>query len=75
MITLAPHLRNESRIGKWWRAGRKTMWGCPKCGQAHALISHKVNEDGNVMPSVICGKCDFHDYISLEEVAPEAVNF
>ena len=35
---------------------------------------HRVYEDGAVTPSMICGKCDFHDYVILDrQVAPEAV--
>ena len=75
MITLdlrIPGLR-EPRKGHWWRSNGHTFWGCPKCGQAHRLTTHRVMEDGEVVPSVICGKCDFHDFIALDEVAPEAV--
>ena len=71
--TLSPRLSHEGRKGKWWRSVGKTLWGCPQCGQAHVLTLHKVCDDGAVSPSVICGKCGFHDYISLEEVSPEAV--
>lgn len=74
MKHLIPHLHGEPRKGAWWRTNGKTMWGCPKCGQAHVLTPHHVYACGDVLPSVVCGKCDFHDYITLEEVAPEAVN-
>ena len=72
-VVLNVRLQGERRKGTWWRAGGRTMWGCPKCGQAHQLATHAVRSDGEVVPSVVCGKCDFHDFISLDEVAPEAV--
>lgn len=74
MKHLIPHLHGLPRKGAWWRAGGNTMWGCPKCGQAQVLAPHKVATDGEVLPSVVCGKCDFHGYVTLDEVAPEAVN-
>jgi predicted RNA-binding Zn-ribbon protein involved in translation (DUF1610 family) len=73
MLTLDLRTHGERRKGSWWRAGGKTMWGCPKCGQAHILATHTVRDDGEVYPSVVCGKCDFHDYICLDEVQPEAL--
>jgi hypothetical protein len=72
MITLVPHLHGKRRAGAWWTAGDALMWGCPNCGQAHRLTTHTLNEDGHVMPSVICFRGDFHDYIALEECSPEA---
>lgn len=75
MITLdlRVHGLGEPRKGKWWRTNGKTMWGCPKCGQVHQLVTHTVRDDGEVVPSVVCGKCDFHDFVTLDEVQPEAV--
>lgn len=73
--TLIPHLHGERRKGTWWRNRGQTFWGCPKCSQAHSLTTHTIREDGEVVPSVVCGKCDFHDYVTLEECAPEAVNY
>jgi len=70
--TLIPHLAHEPRKGTWWRNNDRNFWGCPKCGQAHEF-HHRVYEDGEVTPSMICGKCDFHDYVVLDEVAPECV--
>lgn len=70
--TLIPHLHGEPRKGTWWRSDNRNFWGCPKCGQAHEF-HHRVYEDGEVTPSMICGKCDFHDYVTLDEVAPECV--
>ena len=73
MKFLIPHLEHEPRQGTWWRNAGKNFWGCPKCGQAHTLTPHRVNPEGIVSPSVVCSKCDFHDYVTLEEVSPEAV--
>lgn len=74
VVTLIPHLQHEPRKGAWWHSGGRTFWGCPKCGQAHELTTHKIWSDGAVSPSIVCGKCEFHDYATLDEVAPEAVN-
>lgn len=67
VIHLIPYLDGEPRRGAWWHNGKHVVWGCPKCGQAHQLVTHQITEDGDVVPSVVCGKCGFHDYISLEE--------
>ena len=73
MIHLTARVEGDQRKGAWWRASGKTMWGCPKCGQAHVLTPHKVKPDGEVTPSCVCAKCDFHEYVTLDEVCPEAV--
>jgi ribosomal protein S27AE len=73
MKHLIPHLQHEPRKGTWWRNAGKTLWGCPQCGQAH-ILQHNVNEEGIVLPSVICGKCGYHDWIVLDEVAPECIS-
>jgi hypothetical protein len=40
-------------------------FACPKCKQMAAL-DHKIDNSGNVTPSVSCPyKCDFHDWIRL----------
>jgi C4-type Zn-finger protein len=72
MKTFAPRIGNDRR-GMWWTNKGALFWGCPECGQTHKLVTHSINEDGQVMPSVVCGKCDFHEYIVLEEVSPEAI--
>lgn len=72
--TLYPRVDAGQRAGKWWRGNGQTLWGCPKCGQAHVLSPHIIRADGEVTPSVVCAKCDFHDHVTLDEVAPECVN-
>jgi C4-type Zn-finger protein len=74
MRHLEPRLADEPPgKGKWWRAADKTLWSCPACGQVHVLSPHRVNYEGIVEPSVVCAKCDFHEYVALEECSPEAV--
>lgn len=72
---LIPRLEGQpKRQRQWWSIGKRVFWSCPTCGQAHELTTHKINEEGLVLPSVICEKCGFHAYVALEEVAPEVVN-
>lgn len=73
ITTLIPHLTYRPRKGAWWRGKGKTLWGCPDCGQPHELSTHGVQDDGQVFPSVVYGKCGFHDYVTLDEVSPECV--
>ena len=74
MRHLEPRVGGEDRKGKWWRASGQTLWGCPTCGQAHVLTPHRVADDGEVTPSVVCANCDFHEYVTLDEASPEAVS-
>lgn len=63
--------------GTWYPVkGGRVLWFCPACGQAKALVPHKIYADGTVLPSVVCGakSCEFHDYVTLEECQPEVVN-
>ena len=83
-IHLALNVDKRHKRGTWWKVRYQdgtpgAFWCCPKCGQSAGLKTHQIHADGAVMPSVICegatGKaCDFHDYITLDEVAPEVVN-
>jgi len=39
---------------------------CPGCGFAAALAgTHTIDASGDVMPSLDCPKCDFHDHVTL----------
>lgn len=49
------------------------LWSCPGCGRIAELDTHRVAADGEVSPSAVCSRCDFHDYITLDEVQPEVV--
>jgi len=74
MKHLKPRLLGDPKeAGQWWNFDGRTFWSCPKCGQAAELTTHKINEEGLVHPSVVCG-CGFHEYVAFEEVAPEVVN-
>lgn len=59
---------SKKNKGEWenWRG--RVFIGCPKCGEYGRLITHKIDKDGNVSPSVVCfnDQCDFHEYIHLE---------
>jgi len=48
---------------------RKASIVCPECGRMRLIISHTINADGTVSPSVVCGMsdCSFHEFIKLEE--------
>lgn len=48
--------RNEKRILKI---------ACPSCGQWGDLEDHSIDEHGQVVPSVDCPECDFHDLVIL----------
>lgn len=72
MFYLEPRLEGDPRKGHYWTQDARTFWGCPECGQAHELTTHTINDCGHVAPSVVCGKCDFHEYVCLEECSPEA---
>ena len=38
---------------------------CPGCGQWGYLDDHSVDECGQVVPSVDCPECNFHDLVIL----------
>lgn len=57
--------------GHWKGAGgegfRTANVSCPNCGMVFSLSHHKIDESGNVSPSVVCAHgCGFHDYVKLE---------
>jgi len=47
---------------------------CPKCERTLALKGHKINDDGSVIPVVVCPytDCNFSDDIKLIDWDPEA---
>lgn len=55
--------------GTWWWSGEGTeasgpTISCPKCQALHGL-DHKISADGELDPSVVCTRCDFHEYARL----------
>lgn len=40
---------------------------CPDCGEEGDLSEHKVNENGTLDASIVCGmsQCNFHHYVRL----------
>lgn len=69
----------DRKPGQWWvgtsDGAQKPFWSCPGCGQVHVLATHRVRQDGEVSPSIVCSKCDFHEYATLDEVQPEIITF
>ena len=51
----------ELRPGSW----KATLFCCPN-GHIGSLIDHEIKPNGEVIPSVVCTKCDFHEIIKLE---------
>ena len=40
---------------------------CPTCGHAFCLVGHRVNDQGDVSPSVVCPHgCGFHVMMRLD---------
>lgn len=40
---------------------------CPECGVSASLEeTHKIQKNGNVIPSIDCPKCSFHDFVMLK---------
>lgn len=75
MKTLELDVDKSRKPGSWWPVkGGRALWSCPGCGRAAALVPHQIYADGTVLPSVVCGSCDFHEYVTLDECQPEVVN-
>jgi len=53
------------RMGSWKHTA--TM-SCPLCGMSASLSSHRIEDNGDVVPSVGCpgGDCKFHEWVTLE---------
>lgn len=53
--------------GTKMRDGRRSaLMSCPKCGQTCSLSHHKIQDNGEVQPSVVCPMdCGFHEYVKL----------
>ena len=45
---------------------------CPKCAQVIFLHDYKIEENGQVFPSIICPSdgCKFHEHIKLKDWDP-----
>lgn len=43
----------------------RVLMKCPSCAVELGL-DHRVEEDGRVVPSVVCPHCSFHDMVALE---------
>ncbi len=45
---------------------------CPKCFKEGYLDEHEIDCDGQVTPSMVCGRegCDFHDMVTLGNYEP-----
>lgn len=62
--------------GTWsliWRSadhakGHSAIIVCPECGKDGSLLSHDINADGHISPSLVCphNPCAFHDFGQLE---------
>lgn len=80
MILIKHQEHNGPLIAGNWRAVmRDGAWiikmACTLCGTEADLTDHKIDESGNVSPSVWCSSdllkaCDFHDSVQLERWDP-----
>ena len=49
----------------WWTVGEASPTvSCPKCQALHHL-DHKVAAGGELDPSVVCTRCEFHEWARL----------
>lgn len=57
--------------GTWKAAsGGAAIVQCPDCGRCFGVgpgvSQHEIDHNGNVHPSVICPRCDFHEFMHLD---------
>jgi hypothetical protein len=46
---------------------RVALVSCPVCARILSLSGHTIQDDGKVLPSVVCPfSCGFQDFVSLE---------
>lgn len=46
---------------------RVALISCPVCARVFSLSGHTIQDDGKVLPSVVCPYgCGFHESVSLE---------
>ena len=61
--------------GRWQRANKSARVSCPDCGLSASLEgTHEISRFGDVVPSVDCPECDFHDFVSLKGWTEKSVS-
>ena len=69
MNKIIPKLGNDKK-GKngfvgWWLTGKAVVLQCPNNHRAELKL-HSINIKGEVSPSALCYKNDYHENITLE---------
>lgn len=77
MLSIPRDTTGDFPKGRWRSIKRDGVriasFSCPKCGDRGGLghgTNHKIAADGAVTPSVMCDRCDFHDFVKLEGWEP-----
>jgi hypothetical protein len=75
--TLIESTRRDGVMRKGeWRGAKHSVEGtrsalacCPSCGKICSLLSHTIDPDGTVTPSLVCpfDNCEFHDFVKLAD--------
>ncbi len=58
--------------GVWWgislfpSSRRSAIVSCPDCGESASLSGHRIGDNGDVTPSLLCPhQCGFHEHVTL----------
>jgi len=67
--------RTLLKISKWTRLKEGIHTVCPKCSLGFLLNKrHIISDNGEVNPSYLCPRCNFHTYITLEDWSKDATS-
>lgn len=57
--------RSKRQKGVWSMDGNAIYITCPLCAAIMNATNHRIKEDGEISPCVVCPKCDKHVFMQL----------